>query len=265
MTIQIGALWLIVWFYDYEVTKHLWLLADMGYDFLAIYVFLGIGSRVYLKTFQETRELRAVILSLAVIVVSFGFILLIMIDLTSYFGQTPEWLSDLSDLGDILPMTGLLLFVITYVSNINYIYRLPNNNYILMVAYKNGLNIHSVRLKTNKNVVVEEQLLSGLLVAINNIFSTIFQSKRSIDSISGRDATILMESGKYITAIVLADKISTILDRALRRYVTVFEQKFEELLKREEANISLFNSATELLKPVFPFFVIESIANNSND
>lgn len=234
-----------------------WVWADFGYDNLALYTFLIIGFPIYAKMYRYTKETRPLIMSIALIIVSLGFCIISASDYLSYFGATVDWLDNISILGDVLPLTGLLLFLLSYITDIDYLYRLPSDNYILMVSYKSGVTIHSVRFKTrSRHVEIDENLLSGLFTGITMVFKNVLESHEDVQSILSKDATILMQSGKYVTAIIVADNISAILDRSLKRYVEEFENKFQEKLESEDKLISDFDSATELLKPIFPYLVV---------
>lgn len=258
LLLQQFALWTIVWFKSYPITTHLWLLADMGYNNVALISFLACGVPVYLKMYRYTKETKPIIFTIAIIIVSMGFIIISLSDYFSYFSTIPEWLASIGDLGDILPLTGLLLFVIVYISDVDYIYRLANDSYLLMISYKTGIPIHKVNIKNQKNVYIEDSLISGLLYTINSIFTNVLQVKTPIESISSKEATALMRSGKYIVATILTEKDSAILARALERYVKEFESRYEDILKVNDSEVSKFNSADDLLTRVFPFFIIEN-------
>jgi hypothetical protein len=257
LALQVFSLWTIVWFKEYPVTGDLWLLADTGYDGLALFTFLGCGIPVYLKTYRITKEMKALFLSFALLIVSLGFIIIFGVDYTNYFGQTPAWLDDISDFGEIFPMTGLLLFVLSYLSNVDYIYRLPNDNYILMVTYKSGVTIHAVKFQNRANIVVEENLISGLLTTINIIFTNVLKSTNYIESMTSKNATILMQAGEKIVATIMADSASAILVRALKRYVTEFERTFKASLDADESNMEVYDPAKNLLQTIFPFIHIK--------
>ncbi len=258
MLLQFFSLWTIVWFNNFsDVTTNLWFLADLGYNNLALAVFLVIGVPVYVKTYQETKEKKPIIFILALALVSAGFIIISFGDYLSYFHASPDWLLEILDLGDILPMTGLLLFLLVYLSDIDYIYRLPNNNYILIVANKTGTMIHSVRFTTRRPLRIQPELLAGLLSAINSVFKSGLEVSADITSIASKNLTILLESGKSIVAAIVADKTPAILGKALKRYVTEFEAKFAEQFTVQSGNVTPFDAALDLLKPIFPFFIVE--------
>lgn len=232
----------------------LWSLANISSDILGLFIFLIIGVPVYLKTYKYAKEVRPLLMSIALLVVSVGFLLMTIDDFMSFYGISYDTLTIWES---ILPMLGLLVFMLCYITNIDYIYRLPNDNYMLMVSYKSGVTIHSVRFKTRyRHVEIEENLLSGLITSVGMVFKSVLDSHEEVQNIFSKDATILIQSGKYITATLVSSNVSAILNRSLRRYVKEFEIKFHKKLESEEKIISDFDSATELLKPIFPYLII---------
>ncbi|MEJ2279449.1 MAG: hypothetical protein P8Y70_17160, partial [Candidatus Lokiarchaeota archaeon] len=62
--------------------------------------------------------------------------------------------------------------------------------------------------------------------------------------------------------IMLARQPTRILERAMDRYITIFEKKFERELDLESTEITRFKEADELIKPIFPFLKIENSENS---
>jgi hypothetical protein len=260
LILQNVSLWVIT---NYRViggnTDLLWLLADIGYDGLALFTVWGCAIPVYLQMFRYTKEKKPIFFGLAMFIVGLGFLIILLIDFIGYFGIVPDWLNAINILGDVFPLLGLMLFLIGYLSNIDYIYRLAHDNYILMVTYKSGITVHSVNFENQSGISVEENLISGLLTTINMIFSNVLKAKSHIETIASKDATIYMTSGKYITTTILTQHTSAILARAMTRYTQEFETRYKQLLEKNESDTSQFDNATELLSSVFPFLIIKKL------
>ena len=252
---------LIIWFTNNPVTHDLWLLADIGYNSIGIFTFLFVGMLVYFQSYQYTKEKKPIILSIAMLTFGSGYIILSLIDYTSYFGGTPDWLKDISILGDFLPFMGLMILLITYLSDVNYIYRYPFDNYVLMVAYKFGIQIHSVYFETEKKVDLDVHLVSGFLSSLNTIFGSILGKEDVIEHISGKNTHILSEVGNFITATIISEKINRYLKRSLKRYVKEFEKRYEKELKENLSEISHFDDAIEMINSIFPFLKPKKISH----
>ncbi|TXT58658.1 MAG: conserved membrane protein of unknown function [Promethearchaeota archaeon] len=259
LILQNTALWSIVWFSAVapDAADYMWLLADIGYDNLPIVAFLFFGLPTYYRIYRYTEEKKALGFILSMILASTGFIIISLIDYTGFFGVKPVLLDNISLLGEIFPLLGLLIFLLTYLIDVDYIYRLPSDHFLLMVTYRSGVPIHFTTFETKKEVEIEENLFSGFISSIGMVFDQILQSRAPIQSISSEEATIVIRSGKNIMAIILTKRPTAILERAMDKYIDKFEKKYREPLKNEIVEINAFEGAKELVKPIFPFFRIK--------
>jgi hypothetical protein len=159
--------------------------------------------------------------------------------------------------GEILPLTGLLLFLITYIIDVDYIYRLPRDHFMLMVTYKGGTPIHSVKFETKRAAELNENLVSGLISSLKITFDQLLQTTAPLETISSKDASILLRSGDNILVSMLAEHPTAILTSALDKYVVRFEEKFEEEIKSDSHDTTEFDDADKLIEPIFPFLEIK--------
>jgi hypothetical protein len=258
LIIQNMSLWLMVWFASFSPTavENLWLLADFGYNNLAIFAYWIIGIPTYYRLYRYTKEKKAIGFIIGLILAGSGYIVNSLIDYIGFFTTLPTWLDDIGILGDVFPLTGLIIFLITYIFDVDYIYRLPHDHYMLMVTYKSGVAIHSVQFETERKVKIEENLFSGFISSLTFVFDNILQSPSPIDTISSKDASILLRSGEKIIVIVLTKQPTSILARALDRYIHRFEKRFKEELKEESTEVSKFQDAKEIISQIFPFLKI---------
>ncbi len=258
--LQTISLWLIYWYTAIgNPTTGLWFFADLGYNALGIFTFLVCAFPVYLQSFRLTKEPRSATLIVAVILEGTSFIIAAIMDLNQELHLGIEFGEDFGLVNDALALLGLLLFAIVYVSNVDYLYRLPNDNYALMVALKTGETIHFVRFKTRSKVDLNQDLLSGLLSTINSVFQSIMTTSASIKEISSQNATLLTESGQWVSVTIITEKPSAILDKALKRYVDHFERMFSVRLGDKSTCVTDYDAAKALLKKIFPFFIIDEV------
>jgi len=259
LIIQNMSLWLMVWFSSFSATavNNLWLFADIGYNNLAIFAFWIIGIPTYYRLYDYTKEKKALGFIFGLILVGGGYVVGSLIDYIGFFGTVPSWLNEISILGEIFPLVGLLIFLLTYILDVDYIYRLPHDHYMLMVTYRSGVAIHTVKFNTKRQVQIEENLFSGFISSLTFVFDNILQSISPIEIISSKDASILMRSGENILVIILTQQPTSILARASDRYIKRFEDKFRDELKIESTEVGKFQEAEELIKPIFPFLKIK--------
>ncbi len=258
--IQTISLWLIIVFLnESDVTKSLWFLADMAYMVLGLVVYLGFGFMIYLKTCQYTHEIKSIIFSISMAVIGSGFIIIGIKDYCDFFGISIPFVGYAVPLSNGLYAIGLIIFTITYVFDIDYIYRLPNDIFLLMVLTKAGIPLHTIKLKTRRQVDIESDLLSGLISAINNVFEEVFKSATTIQNISSEQVHLLMEPGEKIVCLVITDKLTYFLSRALKRYAIMFEKEFSTELNQKRQDTLTYRNAIKLIKPIFPFFKVDKI------
>ncbi|MBD3185900.1 hypothetical protein GF325_03640 [Candidatus Bathyarchaeota archaeon] len=258
-TIQVLSLWLIVWFQGNPVTNDLWLFADIGYSNLALFTFVIFGLFIYIRMYKYTKEVKPIIFAVALIIVGGGFVIISLTDYIGYWGSIPSWLSEISILGDALPLAGLAIFTITYLSDVSYIYRLPFDVYALMVTTNAGVSIHSVALENTRRIKIEEQMLSGFLSAINELFRNFMGTKFPVDHITSPEASILIEQGSIINIVIVASKDSTVLERGMKRYCKEFEHQFGHRIRSDLIDMSEFEDAKRLIRPIFPFLKVRKL------
>ncbi|MHA1680325.1 MAG: hypothetical protein ACTSUE_04915, partial [Promethearchaeota archaeon] len=262
--LELLTLWLIYWFQNFpnssEFEGIMWFLTDLGYNFLGLFTFAFFGFYHYIRAYKYSKDARDLSLSVCMVVVGIGYTFLLSWDLVDFFNITVEWLDNFTEFGLAFPVIGLLIMVITYLSNINYLARLPYDNFVLTVGYKSGVPIHTVCIETLKRkVIIQQEMLTGLLSAISTMFRSTLGTETDIHQIRSKDASILMESGKYVVAIIVSDKVSATLIRAMKRYVTEFERMFEVKLLDNVIETNQFDAAKGVLGKVFPFFKIQEI------
>ncbi|MEJ2279059.1 MAG: hypothetical protein P8Y70_15130, partial [Candidatus Lokiarchaeota archaeon] len=261
---QTIGLWLVFYYTVNSInTDMAWLIADIGYWTPALLVYLGMGVPIFFKTYLYTKEIRPLILSIALLFVGIGFIFSFLNDLPFIFGvfnidiPSSQVIMNVSEIANIFPLIGIILFMLPYLINIDYLYRLPNDTYILMVLRKDGTPVHTVKFKTRNKVKIPEFLLSGMISAINGVFKELFKKEASIRTISSEGIHILLEPKGEILALIITDNISYFLRQGLKRYVRIFGKEFSKQLEQGESNILAYDRAINLLKSIFPFFIVK--------
>ncbi len=261
--LQTFSLWLRIYFYEVgEIHDLLWFLSDIGYSTAGLFVYVGCAVPIYIKTYRYTRERKPLIISVALGLIGISFLFSVLKDCFDFFHTTVEWLEPIASYSIAFQALGLFIFTSIYLLDIDYLYRLPNDVFMLMVLTKSGIPLHTVKLKTRRKVEIEGDLLSGLLSAINNVFEELFKTKTTIKNISSKEVHLLMETGDRIVSVVITDKISFFLDTALKRYTREFEKRFSESLKLKSQDLAKYYEAINLIKPIFPFFKVDKVINS---
>ncbi|MBD3229487.1 MAG: hypothetical protein GF329_14985 [Candidatus Lokiarchaeota archaeon] len=263
LLIQTIGLWLVFYFQVNGLSADIaWVLADIGYWSPALFVYF-LGIFIYIKTYLYTKEIKPLILCIALIFVSMGFFISFLNDFDFILGvfdisiEIPEFITELSGIANIFPSIGIMMFVITYLVNIDYLYRVPFNVYLLVVLTKFGTPLYGVELRSRKKIEIEKTLLSGMITAITNVFTEIFKTDATIRNITSKGIKILIEPGEEIEVMIITDKNTYFLSQGLKRFTKLFEKKYAEELEKGTRDLLKFKDATYFLKKVFPFFIIE--------
>lgn len=255
------SLFFIAFFYNNrEIVESLWIFADIGYNSLAIIIFGIFGSILSYKSFDYTRDKRQILFFLAYVMIGSGFIIIAVGDLHDFihFPTSEPFFEIFINIGHVLPLIGLFFLLGIYFSNLNYVYRLPFDVYLILVAYKtSGTLASAVWLETKKRMDFEVHLISGMLTAMNGIFGEIFESKRFIQEISGANATILFEVGNELISVVISQKSSFYLSQSLKGYLKAFEKKYSQEIQSRQPNLRKYEGAKDLISEYFPFCTIK--------
>ncbi|TFF88735.1 MAG: hypothetical protein EU548_08480, partial [Promethearchaeota archaeon] len=250
---------LMIWFatFSSQAASSMWLLADIGYNNLALFAFAIFGVPTYYKQYKYTRDKKSLVIIASLLLITLGYSIYSVIDYVGFFTPLLEGVEIIGQVGEVFPLLGLIIILLVYVSDIDYLYRLPSDHYMLIVTYKSGITIHSVKFKAKETIELKENFFSGFITSISFIFDKILGSEAPIETISSKDASILMRSGEKIIVIMLVKRPTKLLERAMDRYIDKFEETFQEELAQESVEINKFRHAEELISPIFPFLKIE--------
>jgi len=231
------------------------LLSDTTYNALGIFIFLT-GTFVHFRSYKSNRENILLFQAISLFIIAAGFIV-------GYVGGDLVKASGLLDIGDIIKIVGMLIFIIIYIVRIDFIYRLPVNVYFVMAFNNIGLNILNTRTRnpksslTEETTAINETLLSSLITAISNLLSESLGSKKPLQTIVSEDRTIVLDSGPLATCAILCDRPTYFLVQSLRNLRKDMEKEFDAILTKPVILKSDYLIANELIEKNFPFLVLE--------
>lgn len=229
------------------------------YGILGMVVYGGFGIRFNIKTYQMTKERTAFILTLANI---FGLITYALFPIIAIINK-----GDISEINIFTGLTYILstifdaLFAFGYIFNLDYIYRLPGNYFVLMVYYKSGVPIFQSQIQSRKDIKIEDMLVSGFLTAVNALFVETLSSMENIENISSKDASFNIRSGKFVSVVVIGEKTTAKLFDAITHFVKLVEDKYAGKLSEGERDLNEFSGIRELVPQCFPFFKLKIMHN----
>lgn len=258
LVIQVLCYWIVPHAVNSGVEHALQFIGDLAFNILPIYAFGVVGIPVYKHMYTYTKEQKPKILGIAVTFVAVGYCFTLIYDFVAFTQGYPDSLGVffeiIINIGDVLPVIGLVIFMLIYALNISYIYRLPYDHFLLMVTHESGLVLMSMPFETKlKEIDIEENLFSGMLSALKTVYNTVLDAQKPIKMIVNDDVSIYMHAGKYINAVVATNQVSGVLAKGLKIFVDRFEQMFGEQLKDTPMDIKKYESGKDLFMRVFPF------------
>jgi len=252
--LAIISLGLIIVFWYLPIFGLLWFLADCGSEFFALFVF-SFGFYVHYRSYKYNQDMVSKhFFGFYGLAIS-GFIILTTKDIIYFItnNTAKDLIQTLNLVGNGIALLGLMLLMIFYVRNVDYIYTIPWDTYTLLVAYKDSGNLISqVKFKVKDSISVDAYLMAGMLNAMNNLYGEIFQSDKGIYEIVGSKLTLLFQTGENILVVAATQRTSYYLRDSLKRFLEAFEKKYHKLIVDKVANIRHFKDVEEILTPIFP-------------
>ncbi|NVM55627.1 MAG: hypothetical protein HWN66_18130 [Candidatus Helarchaeota archaeon] len=93
----------------------------------------------------------------------------------------------------------------------------------------------------------DQDLIAGGLTGIISLVQEMTKSKERIEILSQKDFKMLLNYGKYTTAVILSTKDLKILHTKLDQFIFEFEDLFQEFLTDWTGSISIFKPAERLI------------------
>ncbi|MBD3213621.1 MAG: hypothetical protein GF311_13515 [Candidatus Lokiarchaeota archaeon] len=234
-----------------------WILEGVGFNISALYVFLFFGIATYYKIYKYTKEKQVFGFISGLFIGSLGFILNSVYDTITLLYYIRIWPDSVRAFINFFPMIGLLLFMITYLRDIDYIYRLPHDHFLLMITHKNGIALYTAEFESKKDIEINESFFSGFISNVNYVYEDVLKSPSSIENVSGKEASILIRSKKELLFAFVTHHPTAMLTRALERFVIRFEEKFKSELESKTKHLGRFQESNKLIKEHFPFLKIK--------
>ena len=241
-----------------------WNYADLGYDSLGIIIF-SFGTWVLYNSYKQVGGETAQILQITGLsFILLGFVIGLIMDFSFIIEDTlkfnPQQFLDTS-YGDLLKVIGIIIFTVTYIREIDYIYRLPFPIYtIIFFKSDSGLSLNITNIKNvsnEKTIKLDENLITGTVTAIMTLLKEGLGSEGYLKSINSTDQTIVVKSNKFVSIAVLTIRPTKVLQNSIEKALEEFTAQYKEKLHSDKAiEISEFNDTKNLLKKAFPYLIL---------
>lgn len=166
---------------------------------------------------------------------------------------------DYTTLADVMGIIGIFLLLINYLSNLDYLYRLPFPIHQIIIYNNSGLCVYSrtVRTKGIKAITIEEMLFSGLISAISNGIKESLGTTTELRYIDATNKHILLEMYKGLTIVVVSDNRSKLLVESIKTVNKLIPDDIRNELNGSLINVSKIpNLFDSYIKIAFPYIII---------
>ncbi len=228
-----------------------WFVADVSYNVLGIITNLLVGMPFYIRNFQRSRKISALILAIAFSFSALGFISLFLADTFWFFSIFPVFQAFIFNMGNLLPIIGFITIIIVYILDIHYFYQIPSDLFVLMVTDNENEDRIVFQSKYENSPEIQSKVdksLPNLLESINRVFRDTYLAKTSVRIFMNEEVSMIREMGKRYSAVIVSTSGSRIMISALRRFLKEFEVHFKATKPPvpEMNSTSKLNSDTKL-------------------
>ena len=167
---------------------------------------------------------------------------------------------DYTTIADTMGIIGIFLLLLNYLSNLDYLYRLPFPIHQIIAYNNSGLCIYSrsVHTKGIEAVAIEEMLFSGLISAISNGIKEALGTTTDLRYIDATDKHILLEMYKGITVVVVSDNKSKLLTESARTVNKLIPDDIRNYINGTLVNVSKIEDKFDFfVKTAFPYVTID--------
>ncbi|MHA1673845.1 MAG: hypothetical protein ACTSYI_09460 [Promethearchaeota archaeon] len=210
-----------------------WFVADVSYNVLGIITNLLIGMPFFIRNFQRSRKISALILAIAFGLAALGFISLFLADSFWFFSIFPVFQAFVFKVGNLLPIIGFIAIICVYILDIHHFYQIPSDLFLLMVTdnHDNQRIIFQSKYENSPEIQSKvDKSLPNLLKSINRVFRDTYLAKTSVRIFMSEEISMIREMGNQYSAVIVSTSGSRIMNSALRRFLKEFELHFKDTL-----------------------------------
>ncbi len=142
------------------------------------------------------------------------------------------WVSEFA--GFLFMSLGIAFILLSYVLDNSLLFLQPNKVERLLVIHESGMPLYDYEFKAFQNEEVNEMMLSGLILAIKTVASEVLGKNGVLEEIKFRGMEILLLVHEEIIFMLIAQKRSSFLRSALRKFSQAFIAEFGNTLKSYE-------------------------------
>ena len=166
---------------------------------------------------------------------------------------------DYETIADALGIIGIFMLLLNYLSNLDYLYRLPFPIHQIIAYNNSGLCIYSRSVFTRgiQAIAVEEMLFSGLISAISNGIKESLGTTTELRYIDATNKHILLEMFKGITIVVVSDNKSKLLVESIKTVNNLIPDDLRNKINGSLINVNKISDKFDsYVNIAFPYITI---------
>jgi hypothetical protein len=153
---------------------------------------------------------------------------------------------------------GIGFFGLIFLFDEKYLFRFPFDVYFMVIFYKHsGVPVEFIPFSSKKEIDIDEAWISGFFTSLNKIFRNLGKLDRNLEHLSGGGLHFSIEWGTKMGFLIIADKISYYLERALKKFSTDFEKSFKSNIQAGTIASEDFTNIPQIIHKHFPFLKIK--------
>lgn len=157
------------------------------------------------------------------------------------------WISEFA--GFLFMSIGIAFILLSYVLDNSLLFLQPNKIERLLVIHESGMPLYDYEFKAFKNENVNEMMLSGLILAIKSVAMEVLGKDGALEEIKFRGMEILLLVQDDLIFMLIAQKRSSFLKSALKKFSEAFIAEFGNSFRSYEIDPKKFKViSTELEK-----------------
>lgn len=155
-------------------------------------------------------------------------------------------------IGHVMVLSGFVLFAMALMSVPSFAeFGWEEKIQHLYIITTGGLCIYQYLFTELKELEADAELFGGGLTGVIMIVQEMTQSEKKLKIIRQEKRNLLLDYGRYITAVIIAEEDLKIIHEKLEQFTKKFEEKFENVLKSWDGNLEAFSETKNIILEIF--------------
>jgi len=160
------------------------------------------------------------------------------------------------ELADMISTFGLFGYVLTYISNIDYLYRLPVPIHQLIIYNEAGLPVYARKVYTQgvESPYVEEALFTGVISAISSLMSDTLGAGVELREIESNKQQVFLRHHNTLSLAIIADAGTRFMTNSLEMLYEQIDDDLRKKLNQGTVDLSTYQEELDnLVQKSFPY------------